>query len=79
MFEEYGIEWLDTFRKYGVVQVHSKSAHGDWTNKVAEFKCCTQCHLPVDQAEATKINKLLGLDLDTVEIDDDFMELLNDF
>lgn len=78
-FEEWGMNWETYHSDHGTVHVYSDSKHGDWVNRLASFKCCTSCHLPVNQAEATRINKLLGLELAEVKIDDDFLELLNDF
>lgn len=78
-FEDMGFKWVTYSHDYGTVHIFSDSKHGAWVNKVAQFKCCTKCHLPINQAEATRINKELGLTLAEVVIDDDFMELLNDF
>lgn len=81
-FEEWGMKWVTYAHDYGTVQVYSDSKHGDWTNRIASFKCCTSCHLPINQAEATRINKELGLSLEDITddtFDDDFLEALNDF
>lgn len=78
-FEEWGMKWETFSHDYGTVHIYRDSAHGNWSNRVASFKCCTSCHLPINQAEATRINRELGLELKEVEIDDEFMELLNDF
>jgi len=42
-----------------------------------KFKCCTQCHLPVSKREADWLNKELGYSLNDIEIDSDFLDLLN--
>jgi hypothetical protein len=78
-FEEWGMKWNTYAHDYGSVNIFQDSAYGDWDNKIASFKCCTQCHLPINQVEATRINRLLGYELTEVEVDDDFLELLNDF
>jgi len=76
-FEEWGMNWETFNSDHGVVHIYKDSAHGSWDNKIASFKCCTQCHLPINQAEATRINRELGFELAEVKIDDDFLELLN--
>lgn len=76
-FENMGFVWETFPHDYGVVHIYENSKHGDWSDRVASFKCCTKCNLPINQAEATRINGELGLSLAEVEIDDDFMELLN--
>lgn len=78
-FEEMGFKWVTYSHDYGTVQVYSDSKHGKWDNRIANFKCCTGCHLPINQTEATRINRELGLELAEIVIDDDFLELLNDF
>lgn len=78
-FQAWGMKWVTYEHDYGVVHIYSKSEYGDWSDRTNSFKCCTSCHLPINQAEATRINRELGLSLKEVEIDDDFMELLNDF
>jgi len=42
-----------------------------------QFKCCTQCHLPVSKREAERLNRELGYTPNDIEIDSDFLELLN--
>ena len=42
-----------------------------------KFKCCTRCHLPLNKREADRLNKELGYSLSDVEVDKDFLELLN--
>lgn len=78
MYEEQGWNWTGHYPKYGVVHLYEETKFGFETFR-AGYHCCTQCHLPVDQAEATKLNTLLGFKLDEVVIDDEFLELLNDF
>ncbi len=80
-FEEMGFKWVTYETDHGVVHIYKDSAYGKWDNRIASFKCCTQCNLPVNQAEATRINKELGLAVDTSEeqYDDDFLAALNDF
>lgn len=41
------------------------------------FKCCTQCHLPVSKREAEWLNRELGYTPNDIEIDSNFLELLN--
>ena len=79
MFESYGWEWSDKYPENGVVQViTSKEPYNipQWRGK---YKCCTQCHLPINLAEAAKANKLLGYKLEDVKPDNDFLETLNGF
>lgn len=78
LYEEQGWNWDTGYPPYGVVHVTEMTVHGFEVTR-AGFKCCTQCHLPINQAEATRVNRELGLDIVDVEIDDDFMELLNEF
>ena len=66
-----GFKWVTYSHDYGTVQVYSDSKHGAWDNRIANFKCCTGCHLPINQTEATRINRELGLELAAVEVDDD--------
>lgn len=42
-----------------------------------KFKCCIQCHLPLNKREADRLNKELGYSLDDIKIDPDFLDLLN--
>lgn len=76
MFEEHGWVWSDTNPRNGVIQVVTSGKHDipQWRGK---YKCCTQCHLPLNLAEAEKANRFLGHKLEDVKIDDDFLELLN--
>lgn len=80
-FEEWGMKWVTYNHDFGVVHIYKDSKHGSWDNRIASFKCCTSCHLPINQAEATRINKELGLSVEdtAVDIDPDFLELLNGF
>ena len=41
------------------------------------YRCCTQCHLPLNKKVADWLNQELGYTSDDIEIDKDFMELLN--
>lgn len=77
MFESKGWEWSDSYPKNGVVQVITNSEKFDIPQWRGKYKCCTQCHLPLNQAEAAKANRFLGNKLEDVKIDADFMELLN--
>lgn len=78
MFQELGLEWSDGYPENGVVQVTTvgKFDIPQWRGK---YKCCTQCHLPLNMAEAAKANKLLGNKLEEMKPDDDFLEMLSDF
>lgn len=80
-FEEWGMKWITYATDFGVVHIYKDSAHGSWDNRIASFKCCTQCHLPINQAEATRINRELGFELvaSNDDYDDDFLAALNDF
>lgn len=78
MFEEQGFKWETYACDHGVVNLDRPNEHG-WTTRIGSYKCCTQCHLPINQAEATRVNKLLGFELAEIKVDDDFLELLNDF
>lgn len=77
-FEKMGADWSDSYPKNGVIQVNTVGKHGipQWRGK---YKCCTQCHLPLNQAEAAKANKLLGNKLTDMKPDDDFLGLLDEF
>lgn len=71
VYPDYGI-------KHGVVNVWVDSPHGFEVFKGA-YKCCIGCHLPLNQAEATLANKLLGNSLEDEKPDLEFLELLNGF
>lgn len=76
LFESYGIPWRDSYPKNGVIGIWTDKGYG-FDSFRGRYKCCTQCHLPLNQLEATKANKLLGNKLEEVVFDDEFMELLN--
>lgn len=42
------------------------------------YKCCSDCHLPVNQQEAARINRWLGVSASEIvlELDDDFLNAL---
>lgn len=75
---------FDNTLMHGIIRVdRPREAHEkdtlDGKILLGKYKCCTLCHLPLNLAEAAKANKLLGKSLSDVTIDDDFMELLNDY
>ncbi len=76
MFKEHGWDWSDSYPKFGGIRLERLTEYGFYQG-LGNYKCCTQCHLPLNQAEATRVNKLLGNRLDDIIIDDDFLELLN--
>lgn len=76
MFESHGWEIPDGYPRNGVIQVITSSEKFDIPQWRGKYKCCTQCHLPLNQAEAAKANRFLGNKLEDVKIDADFMELL---
>lgn len=80
-FEQMGFKWETYYSDHGVVHVYSDKEYSQWENRLGSFTCCVKCHLPYNQAEATRINKILGLTIDTSnnEFDDDFLAALNDF
>ena len=75
-WEKWGKEYPEYAVKHGVVSVWVNSKHGFEVFK-GRYKCCTGCHLPLNQAEATLANKLLGNTLEEITFDDEFLELLN--
>lgn len=75
-FEKYGIDWKDTYPKNGIINVWTDKGYG-FDSFRGRYKCCTACHKPLNQVEATKANKLLGNKLEEVTFDDEFMELLD--
>lgn len=79
MFEENGWNWSYNYPTNGVVQVTTIAQKFDIPQWRGSYKCCTQCHLPLNLAEAEKANRFLDNKLEDVKIDDDFMELLNGF
>jgi hypothetical protein len=79
MMEEMGIKWETFPWDYGTKYIYDETDTSKFRPPIAEYKCCTKCHLPFDQAEATRINKLLGNELNEEPIDEDFLEILNDF
>ena len=74
-FERNGIPWKPEYQRTGNKHFYTESPHG--IPLEYSYKCCTQCHLPINLAEAIRINKLLGHKLEDEKLDDDFMELLN--
>lgn len=79
-FEKMGFKWVSYPHDYGTIRIERDTVYG-FKTYVGSFKCCTSgdCHLPLNQAEASKLNKLLGNELKDIEVDDDFLELLNEF
>lgn len=43
-----------------------------------KYKCCSHCHLAVNQQEAARINRWLGVSASeiVIDIDDDFLDAL---
>lgn len=80
MFQENGLPWYESYPKFGKVNVITDSYMGFPVHR-GSYKCCTQCHLPLDQAESVLANKLWGTGTakDIPEPDKDFLELLNGF
>lgn len=79
LFQKNGLAWYDSYPKFGHVTVITDSPMGFPVNR-GQFRCCTQCHLPLNRAEADIANKLYGLTTANIEEPDDaFMELLNEF
>lgn len=79
MFEDMGITWQDYYPKFGHITVITDSPMGFPVNR-GQFRCCTQCHLPLNRAEAALANKLYGFTTADIPLpDDDFMRLLNEF
>ena len=78
MFEESGFAWYDSYPKFGKINVVTDSPMGFPVNR-GSYKCCTQCHLPLNQAESVLANKLYGISLKDAEPDDDFMRILSGF
>jgi len=39
----------------------------DYAENVVTFKCCTGCKLPFNNAEARRLNELIGLELPSVD------------
>lgn len=65
MEKAFGKEW----REY--------VTHGTKRLFGVKYDCCTQCHLPVSKREADWLNKELGYTPYDIEIDSDFMDVLN--
>lgn len=79
MFQTNGWAWYESYPKNGVIQVITDSPMGFPVHR-GSYKCCTHCHLPLNQAESVKANNLYGLSTkDIAEPDDEFMRLLNEF
>jgi hypothetical protein len=78
MFKDMGLAWYESYPKNGVCNVWTDKGYG-FESFRGSYKCCTGCHLPLNQQEATEANKLYGYSLEEEVFDDDFMELLNGF
>lgn len=78
MFTAQGWTIPLTAPKNGTVQVYVDTKFG-FQKHVGHYKCCTQCHAPLNQVEANKANRLHGYTLDNDKPDDDFLEVLNGF
>lgn len=66
IMEEAGIRGWKSYVTHGTKRIFG-----------VKFNCCIQCHLPVSKREAERLNKELGYTPDDIEIDSDFMDLLN--
>jgi hypothetical protein len=79
-FENMGFLWVTYPHDYGTIRIEKDTEHG-FKTYVGTYKCCTfgDCHKPLTQAVATELNRTLGLELKDIAVDDDFLELLNDF
>ena len=75
-FQKMGLAWYESYPKHGVVQVRIDSKFG-FEKFVGRYKCCTQCHLPLNRTESIKANKLHGYTLEEEPEDTEFLELLN--
>lgn len=42
-----------------------------------KYRCCTQCHLPINKRESDWLNKELGYTPNDIDIDPNFLDLLN--
>jgi|SRR5213595_2204003 len=71
-FEEVDWEWDDSYPSFGNFNIRDEEG-----KSLFYFKCCTNCHKPLNQEQATKVNAFLGNTLEELKIDDDFLELLN--
>ena len=61
MFEEYGFRWNPNWTgRHGMSYFEAEG------NRFS-FHCCTQCHLPINDSEAIRINDLLGFELPSIE------------
>lgn len=78
MFEDMGLKWGD-YPSHGWFRLDAISEKHKIPQYIGKYKCCTQCHLPINLAEAARANKLLGFTLEELKPDDEFMELLNGF
>lgn len=78
MFEKEGWDWPFNSPRHGTYQVWIDSKFG-FQKHVGSYKCCTQCHLPLNKAESIKANKLYGYTLEDDKPDDEFLELLDGF
>lgn len=79
MFEGMGLSWSDTYPKFGKINVTTDSPMGIPVYR-GNYKCCTQCHLPLDRAESETANKLYGITAkDIPEPDAEFMRILSGF
>lgn len=78
-YEKMGWDFASFIPRNGVIQVTTIAQKFDIPQWRGSYKCCTQCHLPLNLAEAEKANRFLDNKLEDVKIDDDFMELLDGF
>lgn len=78
MFQENNLAWYDSYPKFGKINVVTDSPMGFPVHR-GSYKCCTQCHLPLDGIESALANRLYGISAKDIEIDDDFLKVLNEF
>ena len=77
MFQKNNLPWYDSYPKFGKVNVVTDSYMGFPVHR-GSYKCCTQCHLPLDRAESVLANKLYGIKLEEQTVDPDFLRMLSE-
>ncbi len=79
MFQQMGLAWYESYPKNGVIQVITDSPMG-FPQHRGSYKCCTHCHLPLNQAESVLANKLHGITAkDIPDPDEEFLRILSEF
>lgn len=80
MFEEMGLAWSDTYPKNGTINFYADSdLLGPQSVFKGSYKCCTKCHLPLNQIEANRANSYKGYKLEDEKFDEDFLGVLDEF